>query len=217
MFTENDLVLLNRTIFARNKKFRVKFKDKSFFMKFLGVLLFFNKRFMTGYITTIGNTVYFPSEERYRKYPDNSFSILAHEYVHLCDGGFWFSLSFLMPQIFTVFALAAFGAFYNLWFLLALAALVFALPIPAYWRMKWELRGYAMAMALDIWENGIVSESKKESLSARFTGPDYYFMWPFRKSIMARLNELEKAIHNGNILSTNPAFNDVRKIVVCRD
>ena len=40
---------------------KVEFKDESKFMKFLGVLLFFNKEFMSNYSTTIGNTVYFPS------------------------------------------------------------------------------------------------------------------------------------------------------------
>ena len=41
--------------------FKLAYKDESLFMKLLGVLTYpFNQRFMDGFITTIGTTVYFP-------------------------------------------------------------------------------------------------------------------------------------------------------------
>ena len=52
--------------FAKNLAaydFKIKYKNESLFMKVIGFLLFFNKTFMTNYITTIGSTIYYPSRE----------------------------------------------------------------------------------------------------------------------------------------------------------
>ena len=83
--------------------FEVKFKDESTLMKIIDKILFFNKTFMTGFITTIGSTVYWPSRERLEQSGLGALSTLAHEYRHAKDAkkitGVLFSLLYLLPQI----------------------------------------------------------------------------------------------------------------------
>src|SRR3990167_3207757 len=91
---------------------KIAFKDESKFMKFLGALLFFNRKFMTTYSTTVGTTVYFPSKSWLNENRDRAARILAHELVHIDDakdvGEIGFSYSYLFPQILSTISVAAF-------------------------------------------------------------------------------------------------------------
>lgn len=90
--------------------FQVRFKDESKLMAALGVLAApFNPRFMADYVTTWGDTVFFPSRKHYEGNPARSFKILAHEFVHLWDARDHrsFKLSYVMPQALVVPLLAA--------------------------------------------------------------------------------------------------------------
>lgn len=93
--------------------FKVVFKDRSKFMKFLGFLMYpFNDGFMTKFTTTIGDTVYFPSVSHYVNNPGPRLQTLAHEYVHLRDARdhpWTFKLSYLFPQILVVIPLIVFA------------------------------------------------------------------------------------------------------------
>ena len=53
-------ILFDIKIIAANMGVSIKYKDNSWFMKVLSKILFFNKKFMTRFTTTIGKTVYFP-------------------------------------------------------------------------------------------------------------------------------------------------------------
>lgn len=67
-------------------------KSESRFMRFLSRLLFFNKAFMTGYVTTIGRTIYCPDGQI-------SDATRLHELQHVADYrkyGPWFVLSYLL-------------------------------------------------------------------------------------------------------------------------
>ena len=67
-------------------------KEDSKLMKFISKLLFFNKTFMTDYVTTIGRTIYVPSGYI-------SSTTLRHELVHVADYNahpVWFTLSYLL-------------------------------------------------------------------------------------------------------------------------
>jgi hypothetical protein len=140
--------------FLESEGIRVRYKDSSRFMWLLGKILFFNPRFMTGYITTIHRTVYFPTKD-FAKDDYRVWSIMAHEAVHAADSRKWtfpaFACAYLFPQILAVAALGAFGGFWDLKWLWCLAALAFLAPIPAYGRMRLEMRGYAMSMAVHNW------------------------------------------------------------------
>jgi len=122
---------------------QIKYKNQSAFMKFLGFLLFFNKSFMTDYTTTIGDTVYIPTENYIKLRPISGAVVFLHELVHLYDhkriGSFWFQLSYMMPQI---FALPALLLFLISWKLALPVIILFLLPIPSYFRMKYERRAY---------------------------------------------------------------------------
>jgi hypothetical protein len=83
-------------------KFKVGAKDQSWLMKVCGFLAKpFNDKFMTRFTTTMGNTVYFPTEDWFESKPDRSLRILAHEYVHLYDykKHWWFQVTYIFPQV----------------------------------------------------------------------------------------------------------------------
>ncbi len=191
--------------------FDIKYKDESIFMKLLGKLLFFNKNFMTHYITTIGNTVYFPDRDFIKDYDDAAIRVLAHEMVHVAQkeryGAFLYSLAYLFPQSLVIFSLLAILAVIWLPFLWFLLFLVFLAPIPAPWRKKFELEGYTMSLfMLDLRfrKLGYPDHKALEELSVyaakiniqNFEGSGYWFMWPFgvHKELVDRINEIREGV-----------------------
>lgn len=188
----------------------IRFKDESLFMKALSRVMFFNKGFMTDYITTIGAKVYFPTRARYEANPLSSFCVLAHEGVHIVDGmkkPIRFPLGYLFPQILAVLALNACFAFLSLYFLFFLFALLFLAPIPAPFRKATEMRGYGMSIKVLEWLN-MPAEYKIDGAAANFTGSGYYFMWPFPKSVK---QELTSWLGNDTCLN-EPIFKKVYDI-----
>jgi hypothetical protein len=196
--------------------FQVKFKDQSKLMKFLNFFVrIFNKRFMTSYTTVIGSTVYFSSEQYFYGRQEQCAETLAHELVHMTDrmkhGSVRFMLMYMSPQIFAVLALLAFGAFWNLWFLLALLLLACLAPLPSGGRRDLELRGYTMSMAVWFWKSGRLVDEDFEFVCEKFTGPDYYFMWPNKGLIMRMIKEQASNIRSGSVLQ-DPLFRKVHAV-----
>jgi hypothetical protein len=63
------------------------------------------------------------------------------------------------------------------WFSLVLLGVVlFLAPWPAYWRTRWELRGYGMNVAVVQWLYGTFSTKYREGIIKQFTGPAYFCM-----------------------------------------
>lgn len=191
--------------------FRLAYKDESWSQKLLGKLMSpFNSGYLTSFTTTLGKTVYFPSREFYTRTPYHSFSILAHELVHLRDDqkhGLWFGVSYLMPQIlFVPFLLAALlGLIWSAWSLLLLVpALACLAPWPAPWRAHWEGRGYAMTMAVTFWAWGSIMSNQKESIAKNFYGPNYFHMVWGKDKAMKLLEEKETLIVNGTLAQEEP-------------
>jgi len=86
------------------------------------------------------------------------------------------------------------------------ASLVCLAPWPAYWRMRWELRGYCMNLANAIWIDGDVSSDFIAHCVGRFTGPDYFFMWPFASSMETKFATFIVRVKDGSLLkSSDPA------------
>ncbi len=91
-------------------KFRVAFKDESKVQRLIGALMHpLNAYYLTRYTSTFAPVVWFPSRAYYESNPRNSFTILAHEFVHLVDHdshpwGF-FTLTYAFPQILAIFPL----------------------------------------------------------------------------------------------------------------
>lgn len=164
-----------------NTNFKVKFKNESNLMKVLGFLLFFNKNFMETTTTTIGNTIYFPSQHYYNSDKRRTIRVLSHEWIHILDYNTdkLFVFKYLFPQILSIFALLS---FINLWFLLFL---IFLLPLPAPFRVKYEMRGYRANTHASLLTNenlnGFTSDEyhnlRTPSFWYIFTGWKYYKMY----------------------------------------
>lgn len=163
-------------------------------MKLLGVLMFFNKDFMTSYVTTIGSSIYFPTEQYIKDNEKNSIAILAHEIVHIAQaekyGKFLYSLMYLFPQCLALLAIGSVLSIFWMPMLWCLVFLVFLAPIPAPWRAKFEIDGYTMSLFMlniELRHPGYTIDTVEKKLSITalrleklyFKGPNYWFMWPF--------------------------------------
>jgi hypothetical protein len=179
---------------ARSEGVTVRYKNESWLMKLIGALMFFNRDFMRGFVTTIGETVYFPTREGVANNYHHSWSVLAHECVHANDyreNKALFMLGYVMPQGLALLALLA-PVLWSWWPLLALVCL---LPLPAPWRKESEMRGYAMSMAVIFWygRSGI-PQAEKARIAESFTGSEYYFSWPFKGAVDREIGRWSKRI-----------------------
>jgi len=167
--------------------FEIRYKDESWSSKVIAVLVWiFNREYMTRFTTTRYPRVYFPSREYVEASPMTATKILMHEFVHLWDRkqmGWWFSIGYMLPQalalVFIVGAITC--AIWQPWWVAVISAacgVLCLLPLPAYWRMKFEMRGYTMNMLVNFYRYGFVRESTVEWITKQFTGSAYYFMWP---------------------------------------
>lgn len=188
-------------------KFEIKEKQKSPLMKVLSYVLFFNRKFMTSYITTIYPKVYWNKpipvvDERSSAWDILKYiDVLCHEGKHLLDrkkSGLIFNLFYLFPQILSLLSLLAIP--FSLWFLLFL---LFLAPLPSPGRMLIERNAHDVTLAVYFWLGQDWDEGYIDSIVKKFTGPDYYFMWPFRNQLkrhfLLLIDELKAGKVNSNI------------------
>lgn len=199
--------------------FSIRFKDKSFFMKalyYVGFVWVFNKDFNTRFWTTTGKAVYAPTEEGFYADPEGAVGILAHELVHMIDrkknGVLGHDLPYAFPQILAVLSLLSLGAIWNLWFLVFLVFLLALAPLPSPGRKNVEMRGYTMSMAVFYWRYATIAEEDFDWYAKHFSGPTYYFMWPWHKDAVKELKTRFEAVRSGSIL-LEPVFRKVYDIV----
>ena len=171
--------------------FKVVCKNQSKFMLFLSKVLFFNKKFMSHYVTTIGNTIFVPDPSFFDD-DDSAFSVIAHEYVHMCDHkkyGLLFNFGYLFPQILSLLSLLSF--YDKKW----LFCLLFLLPLPSIGRTYFEYRGYSMSMACYYW---IYKEKPPiPHYVDYFTTSLYYWMYPHKGYIEKKLEQsLDDIVNN---------------------
>lgn len=259
-----DIVVLRRLedrILRDIPGFTVAFKDQSRLMSVLGFLVTpFNPRFMTGFTTTLGKTVYFPTKTGYEQNVADSFKTLSHEYVHLWDGkNWWFNILYALPQLlalipFVVFGILAWPHFWILllpvasyvgaagvarrslvgfWVTLGLAAiLTFGLaiwltgwatlalvtgllclaPWPAPGRIKAEVRGYTMTIAVILWLGRTFTPERREHIIQHFVGPGYYFMSWGRAAIEKQIDAAIEQVSSGRV-PEGPPFSAVHELL----
>ncbi len=259
-----DIVVLRRLedrILRDISGFKVAFKDQSRLMAVLGFLVApFNPRFMAGFTTTLGKTVYFPTKAEYETDVADSFKTLSHEYVHLWDGkSWWFNILYAFPQLlalipFVVFGILALPHFWiillpvvsyvgaagvarkslvGFWVTLGLAAiLTFGLaiwltgwatialvagviclvPWPAPGRVKAEVRGYTMTIAVALWRGSAFTPERREHLVKHFIGPGYYFMSWRRAAIEKEIDAVIEHVTNGGV-PEGPPFLAVHELL----
>jgi hypothetical protein len=179
--------------------FEIRYKDESSSSRVIGALVWiFNREYMTRYTTTRYPRVYFPSREFVNGNPLRASKILLHEFVHMWDRrnkGLWFSVSYALPQLLgLLFLLVSVPAWvfapYYVGLSILLLGVVLLTPLPAYWRMKAEMRGYAMNMAFNFWRYGSITQNTRNWVADIFVGSGYYFMWPFRRDVVGRVRRL---------------------------
>jgi len=196
---------------VRFPNLKVKYKDGSNFMKLLGYILFFNKRFMTGYTTTIGSTIYFPSEKFIKARPISSMTIFLHELVHIYDSKrfnvFLYSFLYLFPISLLLIALPLFIFSWKIALILTIISLT---PLPSYFRMYFERRAYMVSLyairKLSEKMNFNPSLDKsKDSFISEFKSSSYYFMWVF-PNINTEFNEAVAKIRSGQRPYEDPVF-----------
>jgi len=181
---------------------KLAYKRHSKLMKLISKLLFFNKKFMTKYYTTLGSTIYIP--DSHPATPLN-LEVIAHECKHIYDSRqhpILYNLGYMFPQIMALFAFLALGAIWSsLSWLWCLLFLIFLAPIPSPGRMLIERQGYLMSLACEYWLNGRVNASSYTWIAKHFTGPNYYWMWPFsrRRIMLWFVNQVGKIIDEGDV------------------
>lgn len=149
---------------------------------------------------------------------------LSHEMVHQEDEaryGLWFRISYgawrflglpllvLLPICLGQSIYCAVGHFtgadtvfwwWNLWLCLILSALTLP-PWPEPGRTHWELRGYAVSMWFD-WRTrsrDITAGDYLDWYIDTFTGPNYYFMWWWRRDIRRKLERMRDLVVSGQL------------------
>ena len=185
----NEILSLKRKgleshIRATFPNFELINKQESTLMRCLSKLLFFNKKFMTNFVTVIGNKVYVPTLPWNEDNPYGACEVLSHEFVHMRDGqalGVLFKFLYLCPQI---LALLSVFAVWNPWWLLCL---VFLLPIPAPFRAYFEFRAYVVSMAVRWWL--LSNKTDPQYYLKQFTTGNYYWMFPFEKVLHKKFEQ----------------------------
>ena len=161
--THDDVLAYEAELRRELPRFRVCYKDESRLQRFIGRLLRpFNRDYMTLYTTVMFGRVYFPSRRwRARLDPREVYCTLRHEAVHLRDA-------------------RRFPLFFQLSYLFLLPA-VFTL------RAFWEWRGYLETLRAEAEVYGEVSDERLDTITQRFVGADYLFMFPFKRFVRGRL------------------------------
>ena len=177
-------------------------KQESLIMKIFGKLLFFNGSFMSSYITVLGKGIYFPSnwegiielceewidsDEPVSNFPVSRGSevkallgVLFHEYVHQMDN----KKNILFPVLYTTPAIlgiiGVIGVFVTIWFpkmWFLITALLYAVPLPAYYRSYYESRGYATNVLMRYFLYRFrYDQIDPMEYMPYFKGPAYYWM-----------------------------------------
>ncbi len=191
---------------------QVKYKDTSPLMKLLGTIMFFNKSFMTDYTTTLGSTVYYPSETFVKNHPVSALVILYHELMHIHDSHkiskFLFTFLYLCPQVLALLVLPL--LFLLSWKIVLPMSFFFLLPIPAFFRMHLEKRAYSTSLYVI---NALSSKlnfppnlaTRVQHFSDQFNNSYYYFMWPFQ-NVQAELTQVASKVSAGQKPFPDPFF-----------
>lgn len=201
----------------KEPKLNIAFKDESTLMKAIQYVLFFNPAFSTGFITTIGKTIYFPSASYFNGLTDNAImNILSHEYIHIRDSSKnpFFYFLYLLPQI-----AAPLFLLLGIWSWIA-ASIMFAIclaPWPAFFRKKYEFHGYTADLFISnyfLLERGISKEERAKILKSKadvfktyFSDFSYYKMWPFNMD--KEFSDIIDKILSGDISREDEIFNEL--------
>lgn len=147
--------------------FKIVRKDESALMKAISIALMVvtlgqMRTFMTGFVTTIGQTVYVPSSWDMQGESSRSV-VIRHERIHMRQS-------------------ARYG-----WLLFSLGYLFFPLPLGfAYVRARLEMEAYAESIRATVEYFGtaaVISPAFQERIVRHFTSAEYGWMLPARTTV----------------------------------
>lgn len=176
--------------FAKGVSIRPKSESK--LMKLLNPFVsIFNKRFMTGYITTVGKTIWAPDDWIKDRTEIMKLRTICHEGKHIVQSveqtNLLHGILYMFPQSLAVFSLLSILAFfYSTSWAWALLFLLFLAPLPAPFRYKKEMEAYRINVffAKNVYKsNDAVVEIVKENVVKNLAKSFYYFCWPFPKKV----------------------------------
>lgn len=193
--------MINNNIFIekcqQKYKFNIIFKHKSLLMKIISFILFFNKNFMSSFVTTIGSNIYFPKNYNFEKL--HAIVTLSHEIKHILDARKYklFNILYLFPQILSLFFIPA---MFLHWAFIFPLIIVLSPAIPAFFRAKYEFDAYVISLyvinlllkyqGFDIEKRKEILLENAERINKHFTSSNYYFMFIFGK-----INKFKKMIN----------------------
>lgn len=211
-----NLVIAAREYFPN---LQIKYKNESWLMRLISKLFFFSPGFMTEYTTTIGDTIYFPSEKFIKLHPVSSSVVLLHELVHLHDqkkiGKIPFVVSYLFPQI--LVPICVLLLLLISWKIMLPLAVLLSAPIPALFRTYWEKRAYLSSFyVLQLLGNKLEFnphlKSQETVFLKYFHGSSYYYMWPF-KDINKQFDAALELAKEGKRPFKDPVFDMIEDLV----
>ena len=174
---------------------------------------------MTDYTTTIGNTIYIPTENYIKLRPVSGSVVFLHELVHLYDqkrlGAIRFQLSYMLPQILAIPALLL---FLLSWKIALPVVILFLLPIPAYFRMIYERRAYYSSIYClkklgDRMKFNPHLGTHNACFAEYFIDSSYYFMWPFKSAVDNDFSAATQLILSGERPFQDPVFDMLDDLV----
>jgi hypothetical protein len=148
---------------GESPKFRVILKEQSWFMKVLSWLLFFNRDFMTSFVTTIGDYMWTPAAWENDWDDKVKAAILRHERVHLRQQKrYGMTLYILRYLCWPLPMFLAYGRY--------------LLEREAY---EESLQAYADYHGVDV----LMDANLRAGMIRHFTSAEYGWMWPFPKAV----------------------------------
>lgn len=140
----------------------------------------FRKKWNEQIANQLGRYIILPSRKDHADLTDlGTYILLRHEFQHLLD---WNQHKIL------------FGLTY----------ILFPLPVLLSGRAHWELRAYVQNMIVRHEEGIPISETYLEWIVSQFTGPLYFWMFPFKKKIMKKLKSTHEGIIEGSVKGYSP-------------
>ncbi len=125
-------------------------------------------RYLTEYVTTLGHTIYVPDDWD-RVDPLKRYVVLRHEVVHVRQ-------------------FERFG-----WIGMVLIYGLFPFPVGVAWgraRLEWEAYAETLRVTAEVYGlDAARDQHLHDEIVARFTGPDYAWMWPFAGSVRRWIDE----------------------------
>ena len=193
----NDVQTFISTVGKQYGKIEIKAKSSSKLMKAIGWLFSITRispEFMTRYITTIGNTVYYPDDMLENPNEESMLRVVVHETIHVADSKTFtsplFSFLYLFPQSLAALSLLSLLAVWKIGFLWCLLFLLCLAPFPAPFRYWFELRAYRTSILFARKNDKLTDEEMVpiyEWIEKQLCTNLYYWTWPFPKTVRKHL------------------------------